>query len=126
VLKADIENGTIETVLGGNLEGEGMSYDNPECHPTQNLVAASIQPNTKIPGKLLTIFNMDTHEEVSVMNDMTKFGSHYAWNPSGEYFLFQMSIVSHQEADYEIWVRDISGGQNRLVLSGGRNPSWLP
>ncbi|BBB49310.1 TolB-like translocation protein [Pelolinea submarina] len=126
VLRADIEKSTIETVLGGNLEGEGMSYDNPECHPLQNVVAASIQPNTKIPGKLLTIYNMDTQEETPVMNDMTKFGSHYSWNPGGEYFLFQMSIVSHKEEDYEIWVRDIAGGQNRLLLSGGRTPSWLP
>ena len=52
VLKANIVDGTIETILGGNLEGEGMSYDNPECHPTQNLVAASIQPNTKIPANI--------------------------------------------------------------------------
>jgi Tol biopolymer transport system component len=126
VLKANIADGTIETVLGGNIEGEGLSYDNPECHPTQNIVAASIQPNTKIPGKHLTIFNMDTQEETSVTSDMTKFGSYYSWNPGGEYFLFQMSIVSHNEEDYEIWVRDTNSGQNRLVLSGARSPSWLP
>lgn len=126
VLKADINNRTIETVLGGNLEGQGMSYDNPECHPTLNLVAVSIQPNTKIPGKFLDIFNMDTKDETAVMNDMTKFGSHYSWNPGGEYFLFQMSVVSHNEEDYEIWVRDTASGQNRLVLSGARSPAWLP
>ena len=126
VLKADIANRTIETVLGSNLEGEGLSYDNPECHPILNLLAASIQPNTKIPGKYLTIYNMDTKDETPVMNDMTKFGSHYSWNPGGEYFLFQMSVVSHNEEDFEIWVRDTANGQNRLVLSGARSPAWLP
>ena len=126
VLKADIANRTIETVLGGNLEGEGMSYDNPECHPFLNQVAASIQPNTKIPGKYLTLYNMENMGETPIMNDMTKFGSHYSWNPGGEYFLFQMSVVSHNEEDYEIWVRDIASGQNQLVLSGARSPAWLP
>ena len=69
---------------------------------------------------------MDTLDETAVMKDITKFGSHYSWNPGGEFFLFQMSIVSHNEEDYEIWVRDIASGQNRLILSGARSPAWLP
>ncbi|MDK2982039.1 MAG: hypothetical protein PWQ55_2386 [Chloroflexota bacterium] len=126
ILKADIAERTIETVLGGNVAGEGLSYDNPACHPSLNQVASSIQPNTKIPGKNLTIYDMDSMAETAVMHDMTKFGSHYGWNPGGEYFLFQMNVVSTREEDYEIWVRDTASGDNRLVLDGARSPAWLP
>jgi hypothetical protein len=126
ILKADIHQGTIETILGGNIEGEGLSYDNPACHPSENLVAASIQPNTKIPGKELTIFNLDTQESLPIMSDLTKFPSFYSWHPGGDYFLFQMSVVSKNEEDIEIWFWEKESGQPSLILTGARSPAWLP
>jgi Tol biopolymer transport system component len=52
ILKADMLQGTIQTVLGSNLEGEGLNYDLPACHPSRNLVAASVQPNARIPARI--------------------------------------------------------------------------
>ncbi len=126
ILKADTKQGTIQTVLGGNIEGEGLSYDNPACHPSRNLIAASIQPNTKIPGKKLAFFDMEGKEESTIMSDLTKFPSFYSWNPGGDYFLFQMSVISKNEEDIEIWVWEEASGKTRLISKGMRSPAWLP
>ncbi len=118
--------GTIQTALGGNIEGEGLSYDSPACHPLRDLIAVSIQPNTKIPGKHLSIFNMDDSSETPVSSDLTRFASNYSWNPGGDYFLYQLSKVSQNGEEIEIWVRNEGSGESRLIAKGLRSPTWLP
>ena len=124
--KADIANGTIQTVMGGNLSGEGLSYDNPACHPSRNLLAVSIQPNPKIPGKNLVVQNLDSGEITSVMSDLTKFPGNYSWNPGGEYLLFQMNVVSRDKEDFEIWIWNETSQEKHLLAKGFWLPTWLP
>ena len=100
VMKADIQAGTIQTALGGNIAGEGLSYDIPACHPSQHILAASTQPNIKVPGKFLSIFDLDSGATMPVMNDLTKIPGFYSWDPAGDYLLFQMSVVSKEKDDF--------------------------
>ena len=39
VLRADIDNRSISTILGGNVEGGGLSVDSPVCSPADKWVA---------------------------------------------------------------------------------------
>ncbi len=126
ISKADIVNGTIQTVMGGNIAGEGLSYDNPACHPVRNLLAASVQPNPKVPGKNLVVQNLDSGEVIQVMSDLTKFPGNYSWNPGGEYLLFQMNVVSRDKEDFEIWIRNEASQETDLLAKGFWFPAWLP
>ncbi len=126
IQKADIRQAIVQTVLGGKLEEEGLSYDYPACNPAGNQIAASVQPNERIPGKQLAIFDLDSDQTLAVTSDMTRFASHYAWNPGGEYLLFQLNQVSHDENDVEIWVWEKAAGKAYMIVSGARSPAWLP
>ena len=126
ILKADIENGTIETIMGGNVDGSGLNYDNPECSTFNNLIAVCVQPNTNIPGKELSIIDMDTQDNISVINDLTRIPSFYSWTPSGEYLVFQLSEVKAAEEDIEIWIWDEENQRTQILLKGAKSPAWLP
>ncbi len=125
-MKADIQAGTIQTTLGGNIAGEGLSYDTPACHPSQHILAASTQPNIKVPGKILSIFDLDSGAATPVMDDLTKIPGFYTWDPAGDHLLFQMSIVSKEKDDFEIWVWDKNTLENRIIAKGFWSPAWLP
>ena len=126
ILKADIDQGTIQTVLDSNINDDNQGYDSPACHPSENRIAVSIQPNARIPGKQLAIFDADNGQSILVTNDLTRFPSHYAWNPGGEYLLYQMNEVNIEKKDIEIWVRDEATGNAQLIIEGAHSPAWLP
>lgn len=122
---ADLFDGTIETILGGNQESSGLSYNQPICSPTENLIAVSIQPNINIAGKFLAVIDLDNGEKTTIMNDLSRIPGYYSWNPSGDFLLFQMTSIG-KDIDTEIWLWEKGAGQIQLVLKEGKMPAWLP
>ena len=53
LLRADIRNGAISTILGGNVEGDKFSVGNPVCSPKGKMVVVPLQPDIKMPDKEL-------------------------------------------------------------------------
>jgi Tol biopolymer transport system component len=123
---ADLLQGSIETILGSNLDNSGLSYDQPACHPGQDQIAVSIQPNVGIAGKELAVIDLNTGERTTIMNDLSRIPGYYSWNPSGDYFLFQMAGIGQSPEDSEIWLWEKGAEHTHLMIEGGRLPAWLP
>lgn len=127
VLQANLADETVQTILGRAVTGEkSIGYDNPKCHPTEDQLAISVQPNFKITGRKLEFFQVQEGESSEIMNNLSKFPNSYSWTPDGGLFLFQLTIVGGQEADQETWVWEEANVQARLVRRGVKLPTWLP
>ncbi len=125
IMKADLQKSTIETLLGGDIEGSGLNYDNPACNNAANLLAVSIQPNTNIPGKELAIYDIETMTKTTIINNLTRIPSNYSWTASGDKLVFQLSELSMEQEDIEIWVWDTAEETACLILRGAYTPAWL-
>lgn len=126
VLKADIESGTISTILGGNVEGDGLSVNHPVCNPQNDWVAAAVQPDVRLPGKELVLLNPGSKDGISVMDDLTRLPGFFNWNPTGDRLVFQQDILGSSEYSVEVWVWDQKGGKAYKIADGARFPHWLP
>ena len=126
ILEADIENNTIETILGSDIDASGLNYENPECKMNQNMLVVSTQPNTNIPGKGLAAIDPETKKSTMIINDLTRIPSSYSWSLDGDYLLFQLGEVKADEGSIEIRIWDESGQQSRVILQGAKCPAWLP
>ena len=126
VLQADISRRSISTFWGNNVDGGGLSVDNPVCNPQKTIVAVSIQPNVKIPGKKLFLLNSDGEDSITIMDDLSRIPGFYSWTPDGNRLVFQSGLLGGKEQDVEIWIWDRITGEAKEILAGGRSPQWLP
>ncbi|MHC1781186.1 MAG: TolB family protein [Anaerolineaceae bacterium] len=126
VLKADILTQSVTTVLGKNTTGGGYSINNPIVNPGDGWVAVAVQPNVKIPGRMLVLMNPDTNEEVKISSDLSSIPSFLSWTPDGRYLLYQLDYLSGKEDSVEIWQWERATGLSTLVSKGDRWPQWLP
>ena len=126
ILKADLTQSTIETIAVGENESEWLSYDNPACHPTENLIAVFAQPNLKIPGKKVMVINPESGERETVSDDLIRIPGYLSWSPSGDSLLFQMNSFSSTQVESAVWVWDKDSGQSRQILEAVHLPAWLP
>jgi Tol biopolymer transport system component len=125
ILKADRETGEVETVFGGNNNnGEGMSIDNPACNPVGNQVVVTMQPNVKIPGRSIELFDLDENTQISIFNDLSVISGSYSWNFDGDQLLFQVDHYGSIENNIENWIW--KDGTARRMTNGLRFPQWLP
>lgn len=126
ILMADISNRSISTIVGGNVEGDGYSVDNPVCSPKDNLVAVKIQPNVKIPGAELFLLDPYSKNGKTIMDDLSRIPSFFSWTPDGEKLVFQSFILGGKSNDQEIWVWDVVKDQLKFITRGVWAPQWLP
>ncbi len=126
ILRADISNRSISTILGGNVEGGGFSIDSPVCSPIDQWVAVTLQENVQIPGRQLFLLNPDEKGRISIMDDLSRIPGFYSWTPNGERLVFQSFIFGGYENDAEIWVWDWKTGKSEIITTGARAPQWLP
>ena len=126
IMKANNQEGTIETILSGEIDGSGLNYDNPACSKGSNLLAISVQPNTNIPGKELAVIDMDTMEKETIINDLTRIPTCYEWTAAGDLLVFQLNAHNADQEEIEIWVWDVDTQQASIILQNARSPAWLP
>jgi Tol biopolymer transport system component len=126
VYRADIASQTITTMLGGNVEGGGLSVDGPECSLTDAWVAVRVQPNVKIPGAELFLLNPGTQSGLTITDDLSRIPGFHSFTPDGELLVFQSDVLGGKETDVEIWVWERTDGEARLLITGYRSPQWLP
>jgi len=126
ILRADISNRSISTILGGNVEGGGFSIGSPVCSPTDQWVVVTLQENVQIPGRQLFLLNPDVKDGISIMDNLSRIPGFYSWTPDGERLVFQLSKLSGNENDVEIWVWDRKTGKSKIITTGARAPQWLP
>ena len=125
IQRADWNNGTIETILGGQNDSDWLSYDNPECNPISETIAVAIQPNIKIPGKEIAVIDVNSKEKSTVIKDLTKIPSYLSWSPSGDQLLFQMSSLDNDQ-NVSIWIWDQPSSELILLMENAHSPVWLP
>lgn len=125
IQRADLDNNTIETILDWDGSGSFSSYENPTCHPANNWIGLTIQPNIKIPGKEIAVVNSDTHIHITVARDMTKVPGYLAWSPTGSYLLYQLNTFS-QDFENAVYVWDFESESSTLILENVYAPDWLP
>jgi Tol biopolymer transport system component len=126
VLRADISNQTVSTILGGNVEGGGLSVSNPVTSPTDKWVAVTIQENVQIPGRELFLLFPDSKDGISISDDLSRIPGFYSWTPDGNRLVYQLDVLGGKENDVEIWVWERKKGKSIRITTGGRSPQWLP
>jgi hypothetical protein len=126
VLRADISSQTVSTILGGNLEGGGLSVGNPVASPTDTWVAVTIQENVQIPGRILFLLFPDTKDGISISNDLSRMPGFYSWTPDGNRLVYQLDVLGGKQNNVEIWVWERKEGKSIRITTGGRAPQWLP
>jgi Tol biopolymer transport system component len=126
VLKADIAQGTVATVMGKDVESGGLSIGVPVCDPTGKWVAVTIQPDPRIPGRELSLFDPEGLNGIPILEDLTKLPTYYSWTPTGDKLVFQIYPIGGKEDDVETWVWDRETGDAQKIVAGARFPKWLP
>jgi hypothetical protein len=126
IMKLDVIGNSAVTVFGGNLEGGGLSVDNPVCDPSGVNVAVTVQPNVQIPGKRLIVLSPNTPDEISVADDLTKIPGSYAWDLSGSRLVYQLVQLSGPDGDVTVWIWNRATGRSTKIADGYGLPAWLP
>lgn len=126
ILRADVSDMSISTIIGGNVEGGGLSINSPACNPTDKRIAVTIQPNVKIPGAELFLLNPDTKDGISITDNLSRIPSFYSWAPNGDRLIFQSFVLGGNENDVEIWIWDGNTGKAKKITVGDKSPQWLP
>lgn len=126
IRQADLENNTLQTVIGGDDERDWLNYDNFACHPLEPLIAVTVQTNVKLPGKQLWLVDLQTTERVMISDDLAHIPSNLRWSSTGDHLLFQMNLLAAEEHERTIWVWDRSTGQLELMGDQLHSPEWLP
>ncbi len=126
VFRADIDTRTIDTILGGNLSGQGASYENPVVNPADGSLAVAVQPNVRIPGRRLQVLDPESGKGVQITSDLSVIPSFYSWTPDGSRLVYQLDYLQGKTYDVEIWQWERASGASTLVARGERWPQWLP
>ncbi|MCE1253414.1 MAG: hypothetical protein LWX83_07685 [Anaerolineae bacterium] len=126
VLTADFEQNRVTFLLGGNAAGDGISYTNPVCSPTGDWLAVAVQPDVKVPGRKMYLYDLKGGDGISLTSDLSRIVSFYSWTPAGDRLLFQSDKLGGKEEEVEIWAVDLKSGKNVKVTNGVRYPRWLP
>ncbi len=126
VLVANIEQNQVKILLGGNAEGEGVSYNTPVCSLAGDWLAVTVQPDVKLPGRKLYLYDLQGGNEIALTNDLSRLVSFYSWTPVGDRLLYQSDKLGGKEDEVEIWEMDLKAGKNKRVATAARYPKWLP
>jgi Tol biopolymer transport system component len=126
IYRADINNRSISTILGGNIEGGGISINSPVCSPTDQWIAVTLQENVQIPGRQLFLLNPDAKDGIAIMDNLSRIPGFYSWTPDGKRLVFQSFILGGNEKDVEIYVWDRKMGKSKIITTGAKAPQWLP
>jgi hypothetical protein len=124
ILRVNVEDQSLETILGENSESGGTSYDNPQCNPLDDRLALTIQPNIKIPGRALVVYDTDTLKQTDVENDLSLIPGQYSWDSPGSRLLFQVDKLTSNQGNTQIRVWE--NRRIRTIATGFRFPKWLP
>ena len=125
IQQADLDEGTIQTIFGTQYEDEWLSYDNPACNPIDNSIAVTIQPNIKIPGKKLSVIDVETNEKKLIIDDLTSIPGYISWSPAGDQLLFQLSAFDQTQTN-SIWIWNKNNDQINKLVDNAKSPIWLP
>jgi hypothetical protein len=125
IRQVDFGENTIKTIIGDN-DSVWLNYGDPECHPIDNLVALSIQPNLKVPGQFISLIDLDSLERTMVLEDYTLIPSNLSWDASGDKLLFQMNRFNENDEKNLIYIWDRETQHSQIILENAFSPAWLP
>jgi hypothetical protein len=124
ILKVKVDDQSIVTLLGENSESGGTSFNNPQCNPVDDRLALTIQPNIKIPGRTLAIFDPGTQKQMNVVNDLSLIPGQYSWDAAGGRLVFQLDQLTSAQGKPRVLVWE--DGKTQPIAEGFRFPRWLP
>jgi hypothetical protein len=125
IQQVDLDEGTIRTIIGTKYDEEWLSYDNPACNPINTLISVTVQPNIKIPGRTLSVIDVETGEKFSIIDDLTSIPGYISWSPAGDQLLFQLTSFD-QDQDASIWIWDKQSNLVSKLVDNAQSPMWLP
>ncbi len=124
ILSVNVDDKSMETVVGENSETGGTSYDNPLCNPINDILAMTIQPNVLIPGRSLVVYDPATRNQSMIISDLSLIPGQYSWNAYGDSLVFQVDRLSSNQGNTQILLWE--NGNIRSIADGFRFPKWLP
>jgi Tol biopolymer transport system component len=121
---ADLETGSIQQALGGDVEG--TTFSRPRWSPDGEWSAVALRPTNSAANRALWILKIDGSEAIAVANDGTADFSSYRWNPWGTRLVYQTYRSGDPTSPSAVWLWDWESREPVLLAEGAARPVWLP
>ncbi len=115
--------GGAGTISRMNADGTGLITITSGFQPAWSPDGSQIAFASGFDGLDVHRVNADGSGSVSRLTDSPGHDDEPAWSPDGS----QIAFGSVRTGDYEVWVMNVDGSnQRRLTIGGGLSPSWSP
>ncbi len=121
---ADLENESIQQVLGGDTEG--TTFSRPRWSPDGDWIAVALRPTNASINRALWVLKIDGSEAVSVEADAAADFSSYRWDVWGKQLVYQKYRPGVPASPSSIWLWDWETGESVLLAEDAARPVWLP
>jgi TolB protein len=123
LLKVSLAGQGATEDLTGDLEVEDGA---PEWSPDGEWIAFGRKVARAAVGKQIWLMRPDGGEAHALTAEPDVFHGPPHWSPDGRTLLYQRYRVSAPTEPPEIWLLEVSTGEQRRLAANGIQPAWLP